>query len=139
LAEATLKVSGGRKLLPPIYCTVQAEALERHQITEASESSDKSRTLVGCGLAVPETKVVIGEPVSRVRCAPGDVGEVWVAVPETKVVIVERVSRMRCAPGDVGEIWVAGPGVARGYWNHPEETEETFHAHLADTLEGPFL
>jgi amino acid adenylation domain-containing protein/non-ribosomal peptide synthase protein (TIGR01720 family) len=111
LAEATLKVSGGRKHLPPIYCTVQAEALERHQVREASEPSEKSRALVGCGLAVPETKIVIVEPVSK----------------------------RRLVPGEVGEIWVAGPGVAKGYWNRPEETEQTFHAHLADTSEGPFL
>jgi len=111
LAEATLKVSGGRKLLPPIYCTVQAEALERHQITEISEPSEKSQTLVGCGSAVPETKIVIVEPESKTSLAPGE----------------------------VGEIWVAGPGVAKGYWNHPEDTEQTFHTHLADTLEGPFL
>jgi amino acid adenylation domain-containing protein/non-ribosomal peptide synthase protein (TIGR01720 family) len=111
LAEATLKVSGGRKLQPPVYCTVQAEALERHQVRETSEPSEKSRTLVGCGPAVPETKIVIVEPVSR----------------------------MRLAPDEVGEIWVAGPGVTKGYWNHPEETEQTFHARLVDTLEGPFL
>ena len=111
LAEATLKVSGGRKLLPPVYCTVQAEALERHQVREASESSEKSRALVACGVAVPETRIVIVEPRLRTRLAPGE----------------------------IGEIWVAGPGVAKGYWNQPEETEQTFHAHLADTLEGPFL
>ena len=111
LAEATLKVSGGRKFLPPIYCTVQAETLEHHQVREASESSEKSRTLVGCGLAIPETKIVIVEPVSKTSLALGE----------------------------VGEIWVAGPGVAKGYWNHPEETEQTFHAYLEDTLEGPFL
>ena len=47
---------------------------------------------------------------------------------------------MRLAPGEVGEIfWVAGPGVAKGYWNNPEETEQTFHAYLANTSEGPFL
>jgi len=29
--------------------------------------------------------------------------------------------------------------VAGGYWRKPELTEETFHAHLADTGEGPYL
>src|SRR5262249_4037253 len=31
------------------------------------------------------------------------------------------------------------PCVARGYWNRPEETEQTFRAYLADSGEGPFL
>ena len=29
--------------------------------------------------------------------------------------------------------------VAQGYWNKPKETEETFHAYIANTNEGPFL
>ena len=41
--------------------------------------------------------------------------------------------------GQVGEIWVSGPHIARGYWNHAEETERTFQAFLPDTGEGPFL
>jgi acyl-CoA synthetase (AMP-forming)/AMP-acid ligase II len=39
----------------------------------------------------------------------------------------------------VGEVWVSGAGVAQGYWNRPELTEQTFRAHLADTGHGPFL
>jgi acyl carrier protein len=40
----------------------------------------------------------------------------------------------------VGEIWVSGPSVAaKGYWNKPVETEQTFGARLSDTGEGPFL
>jgi acyl-CoA synthetase (AMP-forming)/AMP-acid ligase II len=39
---------------------------------------------------------------------------------------------------NVGEVWVSGPGVAAGYWGRAEETEETFHARLANG-DGPFL
>jgi alkylation response protein AidB-like acyl-CoA dehydrogenase/acyl carrier protein len=40
----------------------------------------------------------------------------------------------------VGEVWVAGPGVARGYWRRPADTEAVFGARLAggDGV-GPFL
>ena len=31
------------------------------------------------------------------------------------------------------------PCVAKGYWNRPEETEQTFQARLADSEDGPFL
>ncbi|MEV0298884.1 fatty acyl-AMP ligase [Nocardia sp. NPDC050710] len=37
----------------------------------------------------------------------------------------------------VGEIWIRGGSVAAGYWNRPEETRETFDAHIG--TEGPFL
>ena len=69
------------------------------------------RTLVGCGHAVADTRIVIVNPESLTACASDE----------------------------VGEIWVSAPSVAQGYWNRPEETELTFHAYLADTGEGPFL
>jgi acyl-CoA synthetase (AMP-forming)/AMP-acid ligase II/acyl carrier protein len=68
-------------------------------------------TNVGCGRAQGDTKIAIVDPATR-RVAPA---------------------------GAEGEIWVGGPTVARGYWNRPRETRETFHAHTADTGEGPFL
>jgi acyl-CoA synthetase (AMP-forming)/AMP-acid ligase II len=48
-------------------------------------------------------------------------------------------SLTECLEGEVGEIWVSGPSVAQGYWGRPEQTEQTFHAHLPRTGEGPFL
>src|SRR6185436_13992241 len=55
-----------------------------------------------------------------------------------RLVIVDPESRQPCPDGRVGEIWLSGPSVARGYWNRPEATEETFAARLADG-DGPFL
>ncbi|RMF32519.1 MAG: non-ribosomal peptide synthetase, partial [Chloroflexi bacterium] len=111
LAEATLMVSGGRRTDPPVFCTVRKEALERDRVVEASDDGEESQTLVGSG-------------------QPGE---------GHQVVIVDPQSRTRCPPDRIGEVWVAGPSVAQGYWNRPEETEQTFHAYLADTGEGPFL
>lgn len=70
-----------------------------------------SRTLVSCG------KAIAGHHVRIVN-------------PETCV---------ECAVGETGEIWFRGPSVAAGYWNKPELTQETFHAFLPATNEGPFL
>lgn len=33
--------------------------------------------------------------------------------------------------GEIGEVWVSGPSVAQGYWNRPEESENTFRARFA--------
>lgn len=111
LAEATLIVSGGLLHDEPVLCTAEVAALERNRIVESSDTQRNVRTLVGCGHAMPGTRIVIVDPESRTPCAP-DV---------------------------VGEIWVSGPTIAHGYWNRSQETEHTFQAFLADTGEGPFL
>ena len=115
LAEATLKVSATRREDDPVFCTVDALALEQHKVVEVPPSrQDNVRVLAGCGRPAVEPSGV-------------------------RVVIVNPDSLTACAPDEVGEIWVSGPGVAVGYWHRPEETEHTFHAYLADTGEGPFL
>ncbi|MEH2211072.1 beta-ketoacyl synthase N-terminal-like domain-containing protein [Nostoc sp.] len=111
LAEVVLKISGIRKKEMPIFYSVKASELEKHQIIELSRHLPGVRTLVGCGSTVLDMKVVIVNPTSRTQCLPNQ----------------------------VGEIWVSSKSVAHGYWNRPEETEYTFRAYLADTREGPFL
>jgi acyl-CoA synthetase (AMP-forming)/AMP-acid ligase II len=111
LAEATLIVSGGRLRDEPIFCTTPVASLEKNRVVEVTEEQQNVRTFVGCGRAQLNTKIVIAHPESLTRCAPNE----------------------------VGEIWVSSPNVAQGYWNRPEETARTFQAHLADTGEGPFL
>ena len=100
LAEATLIVSGGAKSAPPVVKKVQARELETNRLTE-DESAD-ARTIVGCGAALMDQKIVIADPESLTECSEGQ----------------------------VGEIWVHGSSVARGYWNQPEETARVFQAKL---------
>jgi FkbH-like protein len=64
--------------------------------------------------------------------------------PGTEVCIVDPETRQKVRYGKVGEIWLRGPGVAKGYWNRPIETQETFQARLCseeaeDSPEGLFL
>ena len=111
LAEATLIVSGGLVKDRPILCTTEVAALESYGVVETSDRQLNARTLVGCGHAMPDTRIVIVNPESLTACGHDE----------------------------VGEIWVSAPSVTQGYWNRPEETAVTFHAYLADTGEGPFL
>jgi long-chain fatty acid adenylyltransferase FadD28 len=65
-------------------------------------------------------------------------------VPREPVVrIVDPDTRAECVTGTVGEIWVHGDNVAEGYWQKPDETEQTFGARLvapsAGTPEAPWL
>jgi amino acid adenylation domain-containing protein len=111
MAEATLIVSGGVKAAVAVTKTVQKTALERNQAIDGDFDDDNSQLLVGCGNTLPEQEIAIANPETLTRCAPDE----------------------------IGEIWVSGPSVGHGYWNRPEETAQTFRAYLVDTDEKPFL
>lgn len=111
MAEATLIISGGNKLSPPVKTQVVARALEKNQIVLVYPT-EGTKTLVGCGQSLPDQQIKIVHP--------------------------EKLTL--CAEGEVGEIWVSGPSIARGYWHKPEETKQTFAAYLAEAPEKePFM
>jgi acyl-CoA synthetase (AMP-forming)/AMP-acid ligase II len=111
LAEATLLVTGGRKLSPWRLRTVDAAALESDHRAVAVREDGHPRTLVGCGTS------------------PG-CQSVRIVHPETGEELEE---------GHVGEIWVAGPCVAGGYWKREHESRATFDARVQGDRETPFL
>lgn len=111
MAETTLIISGGQKTAPPIYKSVKADALEKNWVVTAEPESANSRTLVSCGQSIARHQITIAHPETLTRCAPGE----------------------------VGEIWVSGASIAQGYWQQPEASDHTFKAYLIDTGEGPFL
>jgi 8-amino-7-oxononanoate synthase len=111
LAEATLIVSGGYVAKAPNVRSFDAIALGEGNVQEVAAGSPAARNLVGCGESLPDQKIVIADPETLARCPANQ----------------------------IGEIWVGGPSMAQGYWNRPDLTEKTFHAHLQDTGEGPFL
>lgn len=105
LAEATLIVSGGAASAPPVVHPFAPEQLA------LSSQTGEAHPLVGCGPTFPDQVIAIADP---------ETGQ-------------------RCAPGQIGEIWVSGPSVAQGYWNRPDQSAHSFGARLADSDEGPFL
>ena len=65
-------------------------------------------------------------------------------VPQSPMVrIVDPETSIECPAGTTGEIWVHGGNVATGYWQKPQETEQTFGATIvapsAGTAERPWL
>lgn len=75
------------------------------------------------------------DAVSRGEVRPGDGRRLSVGCGgrrfDTELVIADPATRQRLPTGQIGEIWVRGPSVARGYWNKPARTVETFGAHLS--------
>ncbi|HZI02838.1 MAG TPA: AMP-binding protein, partial [Archangium sp.] len=111
LAEATLFVTGGVLNQPPVLSVMQAEGLEQNRAVAASPDEEGARVLVGSGRIGPDHELIVVDPVTRERRAPGQ----------------------------VGELWVAGRSVAGGYWGKRELTEATFQARPADGIGGPYL
>ena len=101
LAEATLFVTGGEPGAGARARGFDAASFDRNQAFTTTDSG--ARTLISCGRPWGDQEVVIADPRSR----------------------------RRLAPGEVGEIWIRGGSVAAGYWGRPEESRRTFGARLA--------
>ncbi len=119
LAEATLFVAGGAALGKsrglPRAAAFDRALLEAGEAKPQPEANPASRTLVSCGRA-------------------------WLG---QELAIVDPAALTRCPDRQVGEVWVRGASVARGYWQRPEATAETFEGRLAGESaaagEEPFL
>jgi acyl-CoA synthetase (AMP-forming)/AMP-acid ligase II len=111
LAEAVLLLSSKPETDEPAVAHLQGVALEDNRIVDAQGHAGDDRDVVGCGEIFPTTNLVIVDPDTLTRCAPDEVGEVW----------------------------VNDPAVTFGYWGRPEETKKIFRATIAGTGEGPFL
>ena len=57
---------------------------------------------------------------------------------EQIIKIVNPESRQTLKDGEVGEIWISGGHIAVGYWQRPEQSNETF-ANYLDGHKDPFL
>lgn len=116
MAETTLLITGASFGSGAVVRDFDADALTHDQAIPVDDSPAVNSTaergvrrLVGNGSAVTLDVQIVG--------------------PESGVVR---------PPGRVGEIWVRGGSVAKGYWNRPTQTSETFHAFTADGA-GPYL
>lgn len=111
LAEATLLVSGGQKLYRPNTQSFDLRRLEQDEAVAVPADAANARTLVSCGHDLPDQQIAIVDP------------HTFHPLPN----------------GRIGEIWLTGPSVAQGYWKRPAETEQTFHARLADGSSEHYL
>ncbi len=111
LAEATLFVSGGERDEVPVIFEIKSDELKKNRVVEAGPQDANKQISVGCGHTRGDQEIVIANPESHAQCKPNQ----------------------------VGEIWISGKSVARGYYNRPEDTKETFQAFLANSENGPYL
>lgn len=113
MAETTLIISGSKVGELPVIRQIAAASLKESKVRESANGAVETQSVVGCG-----------QPLNGV--------EVTIVDPETLRV---------CSDRQVGEIWVKSESVAKGYWNQPELTQETFNAWLLEggNRQGPYL
>lgn len=92
----------------PGVVTYAVDPAAQEQGRLEASTADNARTLVACG--------------------PMD----------DSVAVVDTATLQPCPEGAVGEIWVNNGGVARGYWQRPEESAAAFGARTADGR-GPWM
>lgn len=110
MAESTLVITAWGKGHVANHEHFNGELLEQNKVEVVSPDHPNAHQLANCGFTDTEH-------------------EVRIVNPET----LEP-----CAADEVGEIWFKGPSSAKGYWENPEQTKETFEAYLPNN-EGPFL
>lgn len=100
LAESTLIVTGGCRKEAPISLALDRSALEKGRVVPVPPGSK------------PDVKVLIscGSPLG-----------------EQRVSIVDPVTRLPCSEGTVGEVRVSGPSVAHGYWGQRSGSQHIFN------------
>jgi acyl-CoA synthetase (AMP-forming)/AMP-acid ligase II len=109
MAEATLFVTGCPQPEAPKVIAVDKRALEHDRAEPRADAAPgETVRLVGSGRRYQDCEVRIVHPETRVECAEGQ----------------------------VGEIWIAGASVARGYRNRPELSEEIFRATIEGDASG---
>jgi acyl-CoA synthetase (AMP-forming)/AMP-acid ligase II len=113
LAEASLMVSGGSALAPPVIRRFRVGANRTVRVDDADNSGDVSteQWLVGCGHARDGSSIAIVDPATATECDSGQ----------------------------IGEIWFSGPSVAQGYWNREQESHSVFQAPLVGRTPSHWL
>lgn len=119
LAEATLFVAGARSGQGARVLKAQLDVLEKGRYRAVDGRNPDVRN---ADARVP------GKTVELVSSG--------VVATDTEVLIVNPHTRLPCASGEVGEIWVRSPSVAQGYWDKPQFSASVFQARLADEVSG---
>ena len=110
LAEGTLFVTGGRRGAGVDYARFDAAALARDAVRGAGGDGEAR----GGGAALGDAA-----SVELVACGATQAGH------EVRIMTAAGVP----TANGVGEIWASGPSIAKGYWNNPQASADTFVKH----------
>ncbi|HWZ19725.1 MAG TPA: alpha/beta fold hydrolase [Ktedonobacteraceae bacterium] len=90
------------------------------EVQEEFEKLTRGRLVEGYGLTE-------ASPVTHSNPLKGErhVGSIGIPLPETNACIVDLKTGENLPYGEIGELLISGPQVMQGYWNMPEESQNT--------------
>jgi acyl-CoA synthetase (AMP-forming)/AMP-acid ligase II len=97
---------------PPTTLYVEGAALRDGRIVEAKEGQVGGKWLVSSGEERSQ------DPIS------------YPALPMDGALLIVKEGGVEAEGGEVGEIWLYGKSNTAGYWNQPQQTADTFMAHM---------
>lgn len=100
MAEATLMMTGGDRAKAPQIKYLDEIALEQNKIVVAQQSQSKTKSFISAGFP-------------------------WL---DGRILIADLLTLKESEPDRIGEIWYSGSSVGQGYWQLPEQTQQTFEA-----------
>jgi long-chain fatty acid adenylyltransferase FadD28 len=128
------------KVIKPCYGLAEATLYVATRTPDAPKAVSFDLDELSAGNAIPTD---ISQPDSLRESADGTPLLSYGTPLGSEVRIVDPEARTECPAGKVGEIWSYGDNICLGYWEKPEQTEETFNgvieAPSADTPAGPWL
>lgn len=116
-----LRTPGGPPTGHVRLVTSTGERLHRSAVDQLGQAFPRADLVPMYGLT--ECKRVSILPPAELTAAPDSVGR---ALPDTEVLVVDPVSLEVLPPYSVGEIVARGPHVMAGYWRAPELTARRF-------------
>ena len=91
-----------------------------------AETARKFSEITGGAHLVEGYGLTESSPITHTNPVGGEHREGSIGLPLPGVDATIRDDAGKAVPeGEVGELWVAGPNIMAGYWNRPEETEQT--------------
>jgi acyl-CoA synthetase (AMP-forming)/AMP-acid ligase II len=128
------------KVIKPCFGLAEATLYVATRAPDAPKAVSFDLDELSAGNAIPTD---ISQPDSLRESADGTPLLSYGTPVRSEVRIVDPETRSECPAGKVGEIWLYGDNICLGYWDKPEQTEETFNgvieAPSADTPAGPWL
>jgi long-chain fatty acid adenylyltransferase FadD28 len=128
------------KVIKPCFGLAEATLYVATRAPDAPKAVSFDLDELSAGNAIPTD---ISQPDSLRESADGTPLLSYGTPVRSEVRIVDPEARSECPAGKVGEIWLYGDNICLGYWDKPEQTEETFkgviEAPSADTPAGPWL